>query len=227
MSKMFRSVTRTFNPVTGCKHGCDYCWARRMAEGRLKTSPRYQGGFHIARFHEDELKEKFKPTEFVFVCSMGDLFGRWVPFEWQDKIILHTMGFPDTHFLFLTKNPMGFHDHVFGANALIGITLETTENYHLTSAPSPIVRLDDFHNYAPPASRFLSIEPVMKMDIDRMLKWVSFIRPELIEVGADNYGYNLPEPTADELTELIKGLKTLCPSVMEKDSLGRIYHGGK
>jgi DNA repair photolyase len=39
---MFPDVSETWNPITGCRFGCVYCWARRLAEtvrraGRLEV----------------------------------------------------------------------------------------------------------------------------------------------------------------------------------------------
>ena len=36
----------TWNPITGCLNGCDYCYARKLANGRLKT--RYLANKNIA-----------------------------------------------------------------------------------------------------------------------------------------------------------------------------------
>ncbi len=43
--KMFNIVSRTWNPVTGCLHFCRYCWARRLAETKLRNKRRYADGF--------------------------------------------------------------------------------------------------------------------------------------------------------------------------------------
>lgn len=96
----------TWNPVTGCYHGCPYCYARRMVErfGRKYgksanenahdvlelTDPikdengkciAYPTGFiptlHRYRLRLNEYKDKSPRT--IFVCSMADLFGEWVP----------------------------------------------------------------------------------------------------------------------------------------------------
>jgi len=68
---MFSFVTRTWNPVVGCEHYCDYCWARKLAETKLKNTERYKAGFK-PRLIEKELARRFKPGEFVFVCVAPD-----------------------------------------------------------------------------------------------------------------------------------------------------------
>jgi len=70
--------------------------------------------------------------------------------------------------------------------------------------------------------KFVSIEPVMRFDLGRLLKIIWAIRPAIIEVGADNYGHNLPEPTWEEVQELLRRLREICPDVKEKDGLERL-----
>lgn len=74
-SKMFPFITRTWNPLGGeCKHGCRYCWARKLAADEKMA--KHQGE---PRLYRRELEREFKPGDFVFVCDMLDLFGDWVP----------------------------------------------------------------------------------------------------------------------------------------------------
>ena len=63
---MFPFITAKWNPVTGCRHNCVYCWAKLLAETRLKNLPRYAEGF-VPSFHPEELKRKFKEDD----CQYG------------------------------------------------------------------------------------------------------------------------------------------------------------
>lgn len=125
----------TFNPVTGCLHDCPYCYARGTAtrfkgcdlspdgkapdrtvylRERLQVTSRdgivrnasYPFGF-TPTFHEyrlDDPKTKgFGKT--IFVCSMADLFGEWVPDEWIEKVFEACKAAAGHRYLFLTKNP--------------------------------------------------------------------------------------------------------------------------
>jgi protein gp37 len=92
----------TWNPVTGCYHGCDYCYARRIAHRFFPKTV----GFN-PYFWRDRLKEPLalkKPAR-IFVCSMADLFGEWVPREWIEAILETVRAYPRHTFHFLTKNP--------------------------------------------------------------------------------------------------------------------------
>lgn len=69
----------TWNPYHGCKNHCEFCYARKLAEGRLKGRFGYENGFEPT-FDPDRLQEPYKrktPTK-IFVSSMGDLFGDWM-----------------------------------------------------------------------------------------------------------------------------------------------------
>lgn len=114
----------SWNPVTGCCHGCPYCYARRTAhrfdagledsaavgglhvlEERIKGTP-YPYGFEptLHRYRLDQPERK-KEGRTVFVCSMADLFGRWVPTAWIRDVLDACQKAPQHRYLFLTKNP--------------------------------------------------------------------------------------------------------------------------
>jgi len=90
--------TRTFNPVTGCKHNCPYCYARKIAM-------RFTGHFK-PEFHPDRLDApaRAKKPQRIFVGSMCDLFGDWVPYDWIEKVLKACKAAPWHTYYFLTKN---------------------------------------------------------------------------------------------------------------------------
>jgi len=57
--------------------------------------------------HEYRLDEPFrkKRPKTIFVCSMADLFGSWVPDKWIEKVFDSCRKAPWHRYLFLTKNP--------------------------------------------------------------------------------------------------------------------------
>lgn len=122
----------TWNPVTGCYHGCEYCYARRIAkrfEGH--TDVLYASEYLAARIHaldgplvngdsKAHYPFGFEPTLLryklaepqraklprnIFVCSMADLFGRWVPTTWITQVLDACLAAPQHNYFFLTKNP--------------------------------------------------------------------------------------------------------------------------
>lgn len=126
----------TWNPVTGCRHKCEYCYARRQAQRfcgdiRLnKGSSQLQNvgnglwileepfknnqgkviplpvGFEptLHRYRLSMPAQKKKPAN-IFVCSMADLFGEWVPDEWIREVLAACAAAPWHNYMFLTKNP--------------------------------------------------------------------------------------------------------------------------
>ena len=83
---------RTWNPVTGCtkiSEGCRHCYAETMAK-RLQgmEQKRYANGFQLT-LHPEALNEpkKIKEPSMFFVCSMGDLFHKDVPFTFIDQVM--------------------------------------------------------------------------------------------------------------------------------------------
>ena len=90
----------TWNPVTGCLHGCAYCYARELAY-RDSYASAYPIKF-APLFHPERLDDPVntKPGTAtpqdgrVFVCSMADLFGEWVPQDWIDAVFNATLRAP-------------------------------------------------------------------------------------------------------------------------------------
>ena len=124
----------TWSPVTGCLHGCEYCYARGIANrfGTKNQCHSFYGGHPVGKIHELEEPAvvtktgkkspypfNFEPTfhkyrlnEYqnkkgrnIFVCSMADLFGDWVPDEWIEEVFNACENAPQHNYLFLTKNP--------------------------------------------------------------------------------------------------------------------------
>jgi protein gp37 len=60
----------------------------------------------------------------VFVCSMADLFGRWVPAEWIEAVLAACRAAPQWNFLFLTKFPQRMAEFEFADNFWLGTTVD-------------------------------------------------------------------------------------------------------
>jgi len=122
----------TWNPVTGCLHSCEYCYARKIAnrfghgfadgsehflgepmgypvfgnDERIDPYPyKFDPTFHCYRLAEPQRMKKGKT---IFVCSMADLFGDWVPDEWIEEVFAACEKAPQHRYLFLTKNPQRY-----------------------------------------------------------------------------------------------------------------------
>lgn len=166
-------ATMSWNPVTGCRHGCPYCYARRTAhrfDAGLTDPAPLAGGLHVL---EEKIKATpypygFEPTlhryrlrqpagqeepQTVFVCSMADLFGRWVPTSWIVEVLDACRAAPQHRYLFLTKNParyleldhMGLLPHE--ANFWYGSTVTNEEA--VAMYPMPWANINTFWSMEP------------------------------------------------------------------------------
>lgn len=153
----------SWNPVTGCNTGCGYCYARDMT---VRFPDMYPNGFNPT-FVSDKLdcpiNTKLPETtdatmRTVFVCSMSDLFGDWVPQEWIDQVFISCNKAPDWQYIFLTKNPKRLVSQNFPLNSWIGATVDCQERVKSTSDAFEEIKMigKDFSTI----KTFVSVEPM-------------------------------------------------------------------
>lgn len=167
-------VDETWNPITGCtpvSEGCVNCYAKRMAETRLRGRFGYPSDepFRPATWHPDKLNQPigWKKPCVIFVCSMGDLFHSHVS-DSHRVAIFEVMAMAEQHtFLVLTKRPKEmarffatehskFND---AGNVWLGVTVESAD--HLDRVEE-LLRI--------PGKHWLSLEPLLgPMDISQYL----------------------------------------------------------
>lgn len=162
---------RTWNPMHGCtKHsaGCAHCYAEVMARRLQGIGVKsYERGFKPTLNPNalDEPKRIKKPSMF-FVCSMGDLFHKDVPFEFIDKVMETIEVCPQHVFQLLTKRPERmceyFNEHArhnhrlfdLPNNVWVGTTVENAD------ATKRITEFDKLLTSCANV-RFLSCEPLL------------------------------------------------------------------
>lgn len=168
----------TWNPVTGCLHGCEYCYARGMAE-RFGGKQKYANIFDESEpikgsdgkilayphsfsptLHRYRLNDYIgKKGRNIFVCSMADLFGDWVPDSWIEEVFAACEKAPQHNYLFLTKNPERYialdmsGKLLHGENVWYGLTVSDKEQ-----AEGAMITADMTEK----AGAFLSIEPLLE-----------------------------------------------------------------
>lgn len=173
----------TWNPVTGCLHGCEYCYARGIAE--RFGGHTMDGDTTIDSFYDEVLDEAlfvertngkkvkapypfgFKPTlhryrlgeyekkkgRTIFVCSMADLFDSWVPDSWIEEVFAACEKAPQHRYLFLTKNPQRYIDL-----ARAGKLPAKDNMWYGTTATTP----DEQFFWGGAWHTFVSIEPILR-----------------------------------------------------------------
>src|SRR5262249_52669125 len=121
----------SWNPVTGCKHDCPYCYARDFAQRYRDIYPHgFEPAFRPYLLHaprNTKVPEQAVPdTRFknVFTCSMAVLFGRWVHAEWIKAVFAAMRENPQWNFLCLTKFPQRMAEFEIPANAWMGTTVD-------------------------------------------------------------------------------------------------------
>lgn len=154
----------SWNPITGCLNGCDYCYAARMAK-RLHGRAGYPDDEPFApTLHSDRLQEpsRLRRPSVIFLESMGELWGYWVPKDWQDAILKVVRENPRHIFLNPTKNPGGlfWHEGPLPENLWVGLSLDTVD------------RVDDLETFGQVEheTKFLSCEPLLE-DVTTSPRW--------------------------------------------------------
>jgi protein gp37 len=141
----------TWNPLTGCKHGCAYCYARGIATN-ASTGKAFPKGFEP---HErfERLSQPYKELKggAVFVGSMTDMMGEWWTSEQIQKVIDVCRENDQHSFMWLTKNPARYKDFKWPDNCILGATVTNQDDFDLR-VPQ-ILAVD--------AWRFLSVEPIL------------------------------------------------------------------
>lgn len=177
----------TWNPVTGCLHGCEYCYARGIATrfggnalgvnhvlnepfvAKGKVQP-YPFGF-VPTFHRYRLNEySAKQGRNILVCSMADLFGKWVPDNWIEEVFEACEKAPQHNYLFLTKNPGRYVEL-----AEKGVLRCSSNMWYGWSETSESNRpgLMYFPNTLPkPLKTFVSVEPILEPFHPSLEDWI-------------------------------------------------------
>lgn len=151
----------SWNPVTGCLHGCDYCYARAIAsDERMKAG--YPVGFTPLFHHErlDAPANTMVPAarrddpayQRVFVCSMADLYGRWVPDEWIDQVHASMCANPAWQYITLTKFPARYVGLDMPPGAWVGTSVD--EQKRVRIAEEAFRKIDGVK------VKWLSLEPL-------------------------------------------------------------------
>lgn len=238
----------TWNPVTGCLHGCEYCYARRIAErfggcwrldlpadtswrkivcerglmgdyarhsdgkchvldepeiecavfdapsgyrGKVKPYPYYfDPTFH--RYKLDE-PQRWKKPRTIFVCSMADLFGAWVPDEWIAEVFKACEAAPQHRYLFLTKNPKRYMELKLNGKL-------PKQHWYGTS----VTRKDDRDFFAPGYNTFVSIEPILESFSDeKHAAYRQMVQPWVILGTETGNRKNKIVPKKEWITELV------------------------
>lgn len=264
--------THTWNPVTGCRYGCDYCYARRYTirfqphgterpmesgvtsfeggstgikveapgcyavyqpvklmdeNGEYVRSTSCPKGFAptIRYYTLDFPKKRLIPAR-VFVSSLGDLFGKWVPDHWIKAVFASCREAPQHTYLFLTKNPERYCIYEDAdpsgiptqKNFWYGTTANCAADFQSHCRANTLAWFHGEYN----ANTFLSIEPLVESIGDTGL--ASLYNFQWLIIGAmTGPGSKDRQPKREWVEEIVKAARDFGVPVFMKKNLVNVW----
>ncbi len=171
----------SWNPVTGCKHNCIYCYARDIANRfyEQKFEPTIIPERLAIPYHQPVPTVTAPGYKNVFTCSMADLWGRWVPQEWIDAVLQAVTDNPQWNFLMLTKFPGRMAEQEWPVNAWVGTSVDTQAR---------VAAAEKAFRNVKAGVRWLSCEPLLEP-----LQFTSLDMFDWIVIGAQTRSSQAPE----------------------------------
>jgi len=211
---MYDWVTHMWSPITGCPHQCEYCYVK--AYGNLPYKP--------------ELKTPFPALgsgKTIFVGHLCDMFAEGVTALMIREVLQHCNRYSNNEFVFQSKNPQRMLNYwnFFPEQTTFGTTIETNRQELLSTisqAPPVGKRALWFGRFPPTGKKFVTIEPILAFDLLDLLHLIKIARPCWVNIGADSKRHDLPEPTKEDVEDLIKGLSLLEIPILKKMNLERL-----
>lgn len=226
----------TWNPVGGCRHACKWvmpdgsvaqCYAKSVAEGVAMAA--YPDGFEHHYFSPTRLDEplKLKTPSKIFLDSMSDLMGHWVPDEHIYRVF-DTCRAADWHlFQLLTKNPirlLNFTDSI-PANVWIGASLPPSYMWGNRLAHDQQTRmftktLEVFRSLSFLLDNilWLSLEP-LSFNAAEIMRDFTYLYVSWIVIGAASNGRGLYQPDPAHVNSVLNLADSLNIPVFFKGNL--------
>lgn len=210
----------TWNPVTGCEHGCKFCYAREIANSE-RMAPYYpnkfEPTFHPYRLNAPKNTSKPKSTDprdgRVFVCSMADLFGKWVPNAWIESVFKACLESPEWEYLFLTKWPARYSKMPLIEKAWYGASIIQQSDVKRVESDMQKIESDD-------VVKWISLEPMLGPIKFEDISWCN-----LVVIGAQT-STNQPDgfvpafsPDFEWVYDVVEQCKSFCVPYYLKENL--------
>ena len=216
---MYEFITHTWNPIKGkCSHDCSYCYMKQIAPEA-----------NAPRIAEYEFKTKLGKGNFIFIGSSTDMFADDIPSEWITKVLdyckqEHDAGRSNA-FLLQSKNPkrfLEFTNHPIAKRCLFGTTIESDQFYPeiMRNAPRIEQRVEAMEILANLGfATMVTAEPLLKFDLEKMLEYINRCQPKKVNIGRNSCrSIELPEPTKEEVKQLIYELKDMTRVEVKKNA---------
>jgi protein gp37 len=205
------------NPITGCEHTCPYCYARDFATS-ARAAAQYPFGFAPTLHPKRLLSARFMkvPAEAatdtrhrnVFLGSMADMFGRWVPMEWIEAVLTMIAEAPEWNFLCLTKFPKRMAEFDIPPNAWMGTSVDL--QVRVANAEAAFANVGS-------KVRWLSCEPLVEP-----LRFKHLDRFHWIVIGGASASANTPgwRPPFEWVADLVRQARDAGLKIYFKTNLG-------
>jgi len=183
----------SWNPITGCLHKCKFCYAKAITLNKM-YSHLFPLGFEPV-LHPNRLDAPKNTTADggrVFVCSMADLFGSWIPDEWINLVFDACISAPEHEYIFLTKWPNRYNmlekipKAWFGASVIKQSDVTRVEN--------------QMKSFSTAGKKWISLEPMLEPILFNDLSWC-----DLVVIGAQTAANGQPSlaPEFDWIVDVV------------------------
>jgi protein gp37 len=221
---------RTWNPVGGCEHECRWdmpdgqvaiCYAELIAN---KFSTAYPQGFDHHYWRGDAVLSeplKHKKPLGIFLDSMSDLMGHWVPEDQINQVLDICKQTPQHVYMLLTKNAPRLLQFKFPANVWVGVSVPPTQMFgkKLTENAQVAMLERSLKVLAKVEAdvRWMSIEP-LSWDVAPIIER-SVVKLQWAIVGAATHGPRVYQPKPEHVRRVVKVLDDMQAAVFYKGNL--------
>lgn len=158
--------------------------------------------------------QKKKPAK-IFVCSMADLFGAWVPDSWIEEVFKACDAAPWHTYMFLTKNPRRYAE--LAGKSII----RTADNFWYGSTATTPETEFFWHDQL---NTFVSIEPILVPFPDVAHPDCGIQKVKWVIIGAETGNHKgKVVPERDWIRDIVKACRATKTPVFLKDSLENIW----
>ena len=211
--------------------------ARKQKDGKIVPAE-FPLGFTptLHRYRLDEPRRWTKPRT-IFVCSMADLFGKWVPDSWIEEVVKACEDAPQHRYLFLTKNPDRYNKidklvhwpsqeetFIEMSRTLMMLGASATNNSQMQAAydsDAYWVSIEPIHEEIAP-EWFISASGSLHSD-----EYKEFSRWEWVVIGAETgNSKNRVRPEKEWIDDIVRVCKEYGTPVFMKESLRELMGSG-
>lgn len=218
----------TWNPVRGCQHGCRWtmpdgtvaeCYAETIAERVAQAA--YVHGFEHHYWNPHVLTEplKLKTPAKIFLDSMSDLMGHWVPDEQVEQVLDICRQAHWHTFQVLTKNAPRLKQFEFPPNVWVGVSAPPSIMFgrplSLAQQTRMLKTMLDVLSVVDVPVRWMSIEP-LSFDIAPLLENSNL---QWAVIGAATNGRLTYQPRPEWVQNVLDVLDAQGTSVFFKGNL--------